>query len=379
MDKVLLFGDIDEAGGTGAYFMRVVEYLGENYHLHVALRKGQDTMALRGHLSGVRCSWSVYFRLIGRVEKYAGKMFSRLGMGLPYMYVRDVFLFARLLRKVRPDLVFISQGGGVNHFSVLLLPVPVVIVCHSMFNDPITKNMWGYSFLKLFAGIDPSMKSVVHVSEAACLTFKANIKCNVLAHASIVVHNYGFQYPVRVKNDGKIKVLTMGHVVEYKNPHVWIKVARRLNQKFPGRLAFDWAGIGPMLRECRIETIGDPNITFLGYQKDLAGIYAGCDIYFQPSLWENHSISVVEAMGAGIPCVVSSAGGSPESVRNGVDGFVCDPSSVDAYVDAIARLIKDPSLMQRMGESARERFASEFSREIWARKMKSVIASVTQE
>ena len=379
MLRVLLFGDLDEAVGTGAYFKRIALFLSENYCLHISLRKSQNTMTMRHYLSNVRCTFSTHLSFWGTLERYAGKALSRLGVGLAYAHFRDTLLFSWLIRRIRPDLVFVSQGGGVNYFSVLLSRLPVVMVCHSQMTKPITGDTWGYSFLRLFRRMDKATKRLIHVSESGVSLFRRNIRSTDLAKASVVVHNFGVPVSVARKSCGRIVVLTMGHVVEYKNPIVWIEVARKLNARFPGILAWIWAGVGPMLDECREATEGDTGIEFVGFRRDVAGLYADCDIYFQPSIWENHSISIVEAMGAGIPCVVSSAGGSPESVRDGVDGFVCDPCSVDAYIDAFARLIKDPSLMQRMGESARERFASEFSREIWARKMKSVIASVTQE
>jgi len=376
MQRILLLGDIDEAGGTGAYFKRMAAFLGSNYQLHIVLRKGQDTATLRSYLENVKCTVSIYLSRLEWFEKYTSKVFSRLGIGLPYAYLRDMFLFPRIVKKTRTDLIFISQGGGVNYFSTLLLRKPTVIVCHSLFVKPIVTDLWGYSFLKLFARLDATRIRLLHVSETSSRLFRKNIESEVLAKASIVVHNFGSSFWTARKKEELIRIKTMGHVVEYKNPLLWIEVARRLNEQYPGRLMWTWAGTGSMLKKCKEVTRPDSNICFVGFQNDVAALYADCDIYFQPSIWENHSISIVEAMGAGIPCVVSNAGGSPESIRNDEEGFVCEPNSIEGYLDAFSRLIEDPSLRKKMGERARERFKTEFSYEKWSEKMKKVISSI---
>jgi glycosyltransferase involved in cell wall biosynthesis len=374
--KAILLGDISESGGTGTYFERAMELLAAEFELHIVLRKEQDSPWLRERLAKNAYSYSIDYALFGKFEVFIMKAFSKLGFGLPYTFFREHLFFRRLCKKYRPDLIFISQGGGVKYFTAFLYPVPVVIVSHSLFTSPITNAMWGFSFLKHFNSINSSKKRLIQMSGFAENLYKKNIHNASLARISTVVPNYGTAYTVRPRFDKKINILTIGHVTGYKNPQIWIEVARRLECLFPGRLTWTWAGNGPDLREFMMKTENDSNIAFIGFQKDVSKIYASCDIYFQPSIWESQGISVVDAMASSIPCIVSNAGGLPESIRDGIEGFVCDALSVDSYIDAFKKLIDDPLLRREMGERAKKRFLERFSREEWRVRMKKLVSTL---
>ena len=99
------------------------------------------------------------------------------------------------------------------------------------------------------------------------------------------------------------KVLTLGHVVNYKNPEVWFQVAKRIKNT-RNDVSFIWLGSGKLLDEYKEKTTQYDNISFLGYKDDLAHYYSQATIYFQPSKIESHGNSVVAAVAYGILCVV---------------------------------------------------------------------------
>jgi glycosyltransferase involved in cell wall biosynthesis len=82
-----------------------------------------------------------------------------------------------------------------------------------------------------------------------------------------------------------------------------------------------------------------------------------------PSYDEALPMSVLEAMSAGVPAVVSSAGALPELVTNGVTGFLVAPGDKASLGRALAKLLLERKLGERMGaaaqESVRRRFAPE--------------------
>ena len=55
----------------------------------------------------------------------------------------------------------------------------------------------------------------------------------------------------------------------------------------------------------------------------------------------------------GIPCVTTCITGIPELIRNGIDGLLVAPSDLDALVEALAKLMDDAALRQRL-RSGRE-------------------------
>ena len=72
-----------------------------------------------------------------------------------------------------------------------------------------------------------------------------------------------------------------------------------------------------------------------------------------PSRFENFANTVVEAMAAGCPVVVSSAGGSTEIIENGRNGLVFETGDPRDLAARIRQLLDDPALALSLGEQAR--------------------------
>ena len=62
----------------------------------------------------------------------------------------------------------------------------------------------------------------------------------------------------------------------------------------------------------------------------------------------------MEASAAGLPTVATSVGGLGEHVRDGVNGYLVPPDDARALSAALARVVVDALLRQRLGEAARE-------------------------
>jgi glycosyltransferase involved in cell wall biosynthesis len=100
---------------------------------------------------------------------------------------------------------------------------------------------------------------------------------------------------------------------------------------------------------------------FLGYQQDVAPLYAAFDALVLPSSNEGTPVSVIEALAARTPVVATRVGGVPDVVREGDDGFLVDPGDTDALAERLERLASDPELRERMGTAARSRVLSRYA------------------
>jgi glycosyltransferase involved in cell wall biosynthesis len=155
-------------------------------------------------------------------------------------------------------------------------------------------------------------------------------------------------------------IVTMGHLVSYKNPDGWLKTATTLTRQF-ANVRFIWLGSGDRLNELKIKTEGNKNILFPGFINDPIPYLQKATIYYQPSLQETHGIAVLEAMSCHLPCVVSEAGGLPESVADGVNGLVVPPDDVNKHVAALKKLITDPRLCNDYGWNGYKKYQQQFS------------------
>ncbi len=106
-----------------------------------------------------------------------------------------------------------------------------------------------------------------------------------------------------------------------------------------------------------VKFVPSPSPAFPG---SMAGLLSALDIFVMPSLEENFSGPLVEAMLSGLPCVGTESGGTPEILENGKAGLLAPAGSADGIARALTTLFETPELRGILGrrarESARERF-----------------------
>jgi glycosyltransferase involved in cell wall biosynthesis len=100
---------------------------------------------------------------------------------------------------------------------------------------------------------------------------------------------------------------------------------------------------------------------FLGYQEDVAPLYAAFDALVLPSGNEGTPVSVIEALAAGRPVVAARVGGVPDVVRDGEDGFLVRPGATDELAERLSRLAADPALRERLGAAGRARVVPRYA------------------
>jgi glycosyltransferase involved in cell wall biosynthesis len=105
-------------------------------------------------------------------------------------------------------------------------------------------------------------------------------------------------------------------------------------------------------------------------QPQLAALYRGASVVCYPSLWEGYGLPVAEALGAGAP-VVTSAGTATEELVAGGAGLAVDPRDVDAIAGAVASVLDDDDLADRLRAAGCERAA----RTTWERTAEATIAA----
>lgn len=129
------------------------------------------------------------------------------------------------------------------------------------------------------------------------------------------------------------------------------KVAARVGQAYYVILGRGTSKWGPLARELGVEQ----QVVFCDgvYGDELVGAYQQADIFFLPSAKELCPLVVPEAMGAGLPQVVTNVSGSQDMIRTGHNGIVVEPGRDDEMAKALGRLIMDRSLRTRLAAGSR--------------------------
>ncbi|MBI2278655.1 MAG: glycosyltransferase family 4 protein [Candidatus Brennerbacteria bacterium] len=97
---------------------------------------------------------------------------------------------------------------------------------------------------------------------------------------------------------------------------------------------------------------------------DLQKLFHVCDICLLPSLMEGVSISILEAMEKGCIVITTNVGGSPEVIKNGVNGYLIEPRNVKEIVHALERCTKLTKFTrEKIKNNARKTVQTRFSEE----------------
>ena len=92
-------------------------------------------------------------------------------------------------------------------------------------------------------------------------------------------------------------------------------------------------------------------VKLLGFRSDVKELYEAADIFVFPSFREGLSVSVMEAMASGLPCVASRIRGNTDLLENTNGGFLCDPHDALDFAEKINILASDTQLREAMGSS----------------------------
>lgn len=112
------------------------------------------------------------------------------------------------------------------------------------------------------------------------------------------------------------------------------------------------------------EWVAEGIVEWLGHVEDMAALFRSVDVVVLPSYREGLPKSLIEAAACGLPVVTCDTAGCREVVTHDVDGLLIPPRNVHALAGAIARLLDDPELRQRLGQAARAKALVEFDERI---------------
>jgi glycosyltransferase involved in cell wall biosynthesis len=105
----------------------------------------------------------------------------------------------------------------------------------------------------------------------------------------------------------------------------------------------------------------DGSVTFAGFRPDAARYLPALDLFVLSSVEEGLGTSTLDAQAAGVPVVVTRAGGSPEAVLDGETGLLAEPADAEALASQAIVLLNDQPRRVRMGIAGRRHVADAFS------------------
>lgn len=173
--------------------------------------------------------------------------------------------------------------------------------------------------------------------------------------------------------DDEIMLLSVGELNENKNHKTAIRALADIKD---ARLHYFVAGTGTeKMKEKLMEQAEHLGIAervhLLGFRSDVAELLSAADLFVFPSYREGLPVSLMEAMAAGLPCVVSRIRGNTDLIAQNEGGALADPDDAGEFASAIAGRLADEEWMLRSGKRNIRKIAA-FDREVVGRRMREV-------
>jgi glycosyltransferase involved in cell wall biosynthesis len=212
--------------------------------------------------------------------------------------------------------------------------------------------------------LEPMVKAHLHVPDAKVHTIPNAVDLHDidrLTHAA----------PGPVRSADETVLLSVGRLEENKGFHILAAALGALQERgilTMGSWRWVIAGTGPYRKQLErsiAETGIAASVLFLGRVEDpeLHGWYEAADLFVHPTLYEGSSLVTLEAMAHRRACVVTRAGGLPDKVRNGVNGWIVEPGDPSPLAAAISGALSDRGRLAALGRAGRAIVEREFS---WA-------------
>jgi glycosyltransferase involved in cell wall biosynthesis len=187
--------------------------------------------------------------------------------------------------------------------------------------------------------------------------------------------------PARVKASARIGpndqvLLSVGRLEENKGFHVMVAAlaALRAHGSSSASVGWKWVLVGDGPYRTRIEAwIRNANlaehVVLTGRVDDvtLHSWYDAAALFVHPTLYEGSSLVTLEVMAHRRAVVATGAGGLPDKVRPGVNGWLVPPGRPDALAAALSGALGSLSLLPAMGAASRRIVEEEFAWPILAR------------
>jgi len=209
------------------------------------------------------------------------------------------------------------------------------------------------------------------------------IRAYRLNPAKVVVNYNAAQKPETVPFAETIiphQLVVTARLVEWKGIDGILRALKLLIKEFPD-ITLLIAGDGPEeknLKRLAHELDLDTHVTFLGRisRAETWHIRKTSAVYVLNSHYEGLPHTALTSFAAGIPMVATNIPGTNEAVYHEATGLVVPPHDDRALAQAIARLLKDEALRERLVQGGKELLAEKFSWEAHISTLLSILESV---
>lgn len=137
--------------------------------------------------------------------------------------------------------------------------------------------------------------------------------------------------------------------------------------------------VGSGAQQAELQQRAGAGIRFVGDQKEVAPWLQAADLFVMPSVSEGFSLSTLEALAVGLPCVATAVGAIPEFIVHGQNGWLVPPDDRLALQNALLTVLNDAGLRQKFAAAARSAVLERYAIQHVAQQLETLYQRVNKE
>ena len=203
-------------------------------------------------------------------------------------------------------------------------------------------------------GIDTTHFSLSQISD--------NTKTELKENLNIKANDVVFCFIGRlVKDKGINELVAAFSQLSLEEPKEILNLQLSIKLLLVGRFERE---LDPLLPETEKEIQNNPNIIFVGYQKDVRPYLAISDIFVFPSYREGLPNVVMQAGAMELPSIVTDINGCNEIIENGVNGLIIPSKNIEILKEKMLLLLENLEIRNKLKSNAREMITSRYEQKV---------------
>ncbi|MEK7462333.1 MAG: glycosyltransferase [Patescibacteria group bacterium] len=275
-------------------------------------------------------------------------------------------------------------------FGVLKTIKPEVVWSHLFFSHTVVRTLkvfFGYKVITVEHNTYPNKKWLHRIIDRILATFTYRIVAVAPGVVDFLVREVGIKRGkcVVIQNGVDLKqlqsvsesevlkaraslglgatehiVITVGQLIRQKNQGLLIEAFAQFVKKHTDyKLVIIGEGAKRSELEAQIKALGlESKVLLAGIKKPVAPFLATADFFVLPSLFEGFGIVCIEAMALGLPVIATKVTGPDVYIREGYNGYFCEPTVVSLLEKMEQLTSLDTSAQLRLAAEAKETAAS---------------------
>lgn len=329
-------------------------------------------------------------------ESSLNKKFEFIPLVLPKVHKKinwkDISYYYKEIKKEKPDIIQIRGAGvdGLNaEIAAKLVPGTKILLCvHGMLSEADYISKYKYFLYRYI--IEPC--AFILADGISSVYKKGNeriqlrpFKKKLLPYIYNRMPNYDDLdkelYRKKIRKELKLSESSFvgifcGRITYGKGLTYLFEAFKNMRKSWPENLKFIFIGEGDYLdnlKNISIQLNLQEKIKFIGAKNQIGKYLSAADFYIFPSLHENHSIALLEAISMKLPVIATNVGGNPEIIQDGIEGLLCPGGDTKALEQCIRKFSDDKKLYTQIKNNIQHREYPQFSNEAVDNQLETVL------